>query len=64
MRHYSHLARDRMQRATAQVPLEFGGGEALDQAAQKELHAAIGGGPFTRRLADFSQGLVFEDSDS
>lgn len=62
MRHYSHLARERMQK-TGSAPMEFDCSNALDKEAQQELHAAIGGGSFSRRLGDIAQRLFLEDSD-
>jgi len=64
MRHYSHLARDRMQKTGNGLPMEFECSSALDKEAERELHAAIGGGAFSRRLSDFTQGLVIEEQEN
>lgn len=61
MRHYSHIARDRMQKTSSWAPAEFECGQALDKEAEKELHAIIGGGAISRRLAELSHELVNDE---
>jgi len=36
----------------------------FNKEAERELHAAIGGGAFSRRLSDFTQGLVIEEQEN
>ncbi|MCL1951110.1 MAG: hypothetical protein FWF59_15425 [Turicibacter sp.] len=58
MRHYSHIAQGRMKQPTSGMPMEFECSDTLDSDPKKELHAVIGGGAFTKRLAEISLGLL------